>query len=231
LDDGTAGLITVKRYGGLAIVQDPREAVEPQMPRSALEHVAVDLCLPVADIARMLPREAAACAGRPKPRSDDPAADYELAIAELDADALTDAHKPGVPSLLSCPDCTGVLSAVHEGGMERFRCQVGHAYSLESLLDAQDHSIERALWTSLRALLERLNLMRRVAGRMHARAQERSHVRLEERILQLENDIAVLRSLLLGRSEMRAPARSEETSPPEEEHASRPIERHDEYAS
>jgi two-component system chemotaxis response regulator CheB len=39
LDDGSAGLWWVARYGGAALVQDPDEAAVPGMPTSAIEHV------------------------------------------------------------------------------------------------------------------------------------------------------------------------------------------------
>ncbi len=54
LDDGTAGLRAIKARGGKALVQEPREAQAPSMPHSALAHVAVDWCLPVAGIAPVL---------------------------------------------------------------------------------------------------------------------------------------------------------------------------------
>ena len=60
LDDGSAGLRAIKQLGGAAIVQDPEEALFPSMPRSALEHVRVDYCLPVAEIASVLTRLASA---------------------------------------------------------------------------------------------------------------------------------------------------------------------------
>ncbi len=54
LNDGTAGLIEIKEQGGVAIVQDPQEAVFSSMPESAIKHAAVDYILPIAEIARAL---------------------------------------------------------------------------------------------------------------------------------------------------------------------------------
>ena len=42
LDDGAAGLHAVKRRGGLALVQDPDEALHPSMPLAAMATVDVD---------------------------------------------------------------------------------------------------------------------------------------------------------------------------------------------
>jgi two-component system chemotaxis response regulator CheB len=56
LDDGTAGLLAVKVRGGVAIVQDPSEALYSGMPASASENVAVDWVLPVSEMAALLAR-------------------------------------------------------------------------------------------------------------------------------------------------------------------------------
>jgi two-component system chemotaxis response regulator CheB len=45
LDDGTAGLHAVKSLGGIAIVQDPKDALAPAMPQSALRNVKVNHCV------------------------------------------------------------------------------------------------------------------------------------------------------------------------------------------
>jgi two-component system chemotaxis response regulator CheB len=56
LDDGTAGLIAVKRCGGVTVVQDPKDAAYPDMPQSALNHVKVDYCVPLAEMGALLER-------------------------------------------------------------------------------------------------------------------------------------------------------------------------------
>lgn len=56
LDDGTAGLWLIKDRGGIAIVQEPEEALCPSMPRCALSQVRVDYRLPLSEIAETLVR-------------------------------------------------------------------------------------------------------------------------------------------------------------------------------
>jgi two-component system CheB/CheR fusion protein len=48
--DGTAGLRAIKQAGGLAIAQDPEEAEQAGMPRSAIDSGNVDLTLPLTEI-------------------------------------------------------------------------------------------------------------------------------------------------------------------------------------
>lgn len=54
LDDGVAGLAAIAARGGLAMVQDPEEALYPSMPVHALRRLAVDYVLPARDFGGML---------------------------------------------------------------------------------------------------------------------------------------------------------------------------------
>ena len=52
LDDGSAGLWWVAKYGGVALVQEPDEATVPEMPLNAMEHVNSACVLRLHEIGR-----------------------------------------------------------------------------------------------------------------------------------------------------------------------------------
>jgi two-component system chemotaxis response regulator CheB len=67
------------------------------------------------------------------------------------------------PSLLTCPHCGGVLSAVRGSKPLRFRCQVGHALTGDVLAKEQEASVDEALRVALRIVEERAELVHRLA--------------------------------------------------------------------
>lgn len=70
LDDGTAGLLAIKQLGGIAIVQDPSDALFPAMPENALAFVSVDHVVPLRGIAPLLVRLTASSSA-PRPTTHD----------------------------------------------------------------------------------------------------------------------------------------------------------------
>jgi two-component system chemotaxis response regulator CheB len=54
LNDGTAGLKEVRARGGIAVVQDPKDAACPAMPISALRHAGADFRVPLRDMPSLL---------------------------------------------------------------------------------------------------------------------------------------------------------------------------------
>src|SRR5688572_28477079 len=83
LDDGTAGLWTIKLRGGTAIVQEPADALIRSMPLNALDNVEVDYKLPAAEIGELLGRLAREPA-RPAPQvgaGEDEKTLHEIRIA------------------------------------------------------------------------------------------------------------------------------------------------------
>jgi len=196
LDDGTAGLLSIKKAGGVAIVQDPAEAVCGDMPRSAIETVEVDYVRPVGQIGELLkklsPAEVADNGSGKSSRLK-----KETRIAELDMDAIEDENRPGNPSQFACPECGGVLWELDGEEMLRFRCRVGHAYTANSLSAEQSVAVEGALWAAMRALEEGASLAKRMAEgasrNRHSKAEERFRDRAKSKMEHAE----VLRRLIV----------------------------------
>ncbi|MFZ5477413.1 MAG: chemotaxis protein CheB [Myxococcota bacterium] len=179
LDCGTAGLLSIKARGGVAVVQDPTDAEVPDMPASALRHVAVDHVVALAQISTLVDRLAREPAG-PGPRVLPP----ELARMEGEVD--------GMASPIVCPICHGTLTEAEMAGFRLTRCHVGHAFSEAALQLAEDQEVERALWAAIRALEARAAHYERVAARFSGEMRERllargrvegDNARLIERIL------------------------------------------------
>jgi two-component system chemotaxis response regulator CheB len=164
LDDGSAGLAAVQARGGVAVVQDPADAVYPEMPENALRQVGTARCLATAQIGPELARLAREPA--PPARGDKAMTDalkWEAAMAAWDPDALHGAERPGKPSPFSCPRCGGDLWEVEAAGSAPFRCRTGHAYSPLSLLADQAAAVEDGLNEAFRALKEKEHLEQRMA--------------------------------------------------------------------
>jgi two-component system chemotaxis response regulator CheB len=159
-DDGAAGLTAIKALGGVAVVQDPEEALYAGMPASAIAQAGADAVGPavlLADAISALVRGADLPAGT---WAVGPTVEQRLA--------------PSSPLTLVCPECGGVLSERDADGPEGWTCHVGHAYSPESLVDAQGATVEAALWTALRSLEDRAALLRRMSDRAGGQRQTRS---------------------------------------------------------
>jgi len=174
-DDGTAGLIAIKARGGIAIVQDPEEALYPAMPLSAIAHAEPDAVLPVAAMARWIlqhnvqtnraPTSSQSPTNPTRPTNPgNPTASIDTHLAVIDTEDDPPGSATGDGTRYTCPDCGGVLFERHEGLLERFECRVGHVFSIESLSSAQADALENALWAAVRSLEDRAALLRRLAG-------------------------------------------------------------------
>jgi len=178
LDDGAAGLADIKIRGGIAVVQDPEEAMAPSMPATAIETAEVDYVLRAESIAPKL---------------------VELAANEA-VERLwpSNGEKNMVPAGLtySCPECGGVLKEIVENGIERYRCRVGHLYSAESLLADQGLAVEKALWAAIRTLEEQAEFAERLADSSRKKQHLRLVKRFSDKAQVSRENASVLRDLL-----------------------------------
>ncbi len=198
LDDGTAGLLAIKSQEGIAIVQDPQEALYPSMPQSAMNHVLVDYCLPLTAIGPLLTRLAIEPAEDGRMRQIPLELEKEVRNAAMETNPLNSNAQVGKPSVFSCPECGGVLWELEDGSLLRFRCRVGHAFSSESILAEQSETFEKSLWAALKTLDEKVSLSRRMAKQAHESGREWLARRFESQLQEAEQHTVLLRKILIG---------------------------------
>jgi two-component system chemotaxis response regulator CheB len=158
LNDGTAGLHEIKHQGGVAVVQTPAEAESPDMPQSALDNVAVDYCLPVAEMPRLLAR-----------LSQEPSSkrSWFPGVTAMPERIIE-------PSAQTCPECGGAMREEKVGTLTRFRCHIGHVMTAEVLASTQLEKLENEISSILRTLNERAALCREIAGKQAVAGNSRA---------------------------------------------------------
>ena len=195
LDDGTAGMMAVKKCGGLTIVQDPKDAAYPEMPQSALNNVDVDYCVPITQMGALLEKHANKLAGKTKAFPD--SIRIEAEIAERVLSDVQQVSSLGGQVPYNCPNCGGVLWEMAGAATIRYRCHTGHSYTAKSLLTSQTEKIEETLWTSLRMFEERKNLMNNLAVKETHSSLKRSY---REQAKSTQIHIERIRAMLLAGS-------------------------------
>jgi two-component system, chemotaxis family, protein-glutamate methylesterase/glutaminase len=166
-------------------------------PARLIAVVNVDHVVPLREIAPLL----AALAREETARGTSPASIPAMEPdRRAEAIALRENDRPGHLAVFTCPECSGTLWEHEENGLLRFRCRVGHVYSPDSMLAAQTDSVDRALWTALRALEERAALTRRMAREARGRNHHWVASAFEERANDAADQAALISQLLASRT-------------------------------
>jgi two-component system, chemotaxis family, protein-glutamate methylesterase/glutaminase len=194
LDDGSAGLLAVKRCGGKAFVQALDEAAEPEMPTRAAENLGRELdgALPVAELGARI----AQLLGTPAPEGsvpDDIQLEMRMQLGEVNGITELGSHFPPVP--VSCPECGGPLWGITDGRVQRYRCHTGHAFGLDSLLSSQSTQIEQALWAAIKGLEQRSQMLTNLSREVHVGARASFYKEESQRLL---HHAHTLREVLLN---------------------------------
>nr|CAA9277613.1 Protein-glutamate methylesterase [uncultured Armatimonadetes bacterium] len=169
LDDGSRGLVAVKRAGGVALVQDPGEALMAGMPSAAIATGKADHVLTVREIAEKMVVFS---------RGPQPAAEEGVVVPDVEEQPIEDIiradleaqsrgePRSGLGSVYVCPECGGVLWHADEEQVGFFRCHTGHTYSNRNLLALKSQQVEALLWATVRALTEKETLSQQMAAEL-----------------------------------------------------------------
>jgi two-component system, chemotaxis family, protein-glutamate methylesterase/glutaminase len=196
LNDGAAGLADLKRCGGITVVQNPIEAREREMPLAALAASDVDYQTTIGELGSLLKLLVSEPRGLSPPPPDDIRLEVEIALGRPVGSG--DTAQIATPVPLSCPACGGVLSEMRRSPPLRFRCQVGHAYTAETLATEQEGSVDEAIRVALRIVEERATLTQKMADEARRGGQRHSAASYESTSAQSRRHVETLREALRG---------------------------------
>jgi two-component system chemotaxis response regulator CheB len=198
LDDGTSGMWSIKRLGGVSVIQDPLEAPYPSMPQSVAQHVAVDYNVSIAQLADLLGELVQQEVGN-KPslsNQEENRMEKEVQVTKEDQALERDVFSLGEVSTLTCPECHGVLVSIQEGTLTRYRCHTGHGFTAKSLLSGVTQTVEDSMWNAIRALEEIVMLLQQASKGLESASP--SGETYQSQIKQAQDQLALLRSMVMG---------------------------------
>ncbi|QYA26477.1 chemotaxis protein CheB [Gramella sp. MT6] len=194
LNDGTVGLEAVKRCGGKTIIQEPKSAEFAGMAISAQKFVEIDYTLQVEEIGELIEELTE------KPLPQEVEIPYTIKRESEIATKIRSQVKTedflGEKVALSCASCGGPLWKIKDTGIERYRCHVGHSFSQESLLLAQNENLEETLWVCLRTLEEKKVLMLNIADSFKTKGSDQISRSYSDKIKEVDEHINRLRELM-----------------------------------
>lgn len=204
LDDGTSGLWSVKRRGGISIVQNPEDAEYPYMPLSVLEYVEVDHIVPVSKIADLLIKLT-----KQEAPSVPKISESEMKRLELEViiSSKGDAFELGILNMgeltsLTCPECHGALISLKEGKLVRFRCHTGHAFTSSTLLAGITKSVEEKLWEGMRGMEEATILLEKMAAHFNDSGKKESAKLFSQKAKETKKRAKVIHDLTFSQEVM-----------------------------
>lgn len=214
LDDGTAGLWTIKSRGGLAIVQDPADAEVPSMPENAAAAVEVDYSVSLSEMGPLLVQLTAQVAEPPKKvdMEEKNKTKLEVRVAAQQDVPEEKMLRLGTFTPYACPECHGVLSAIKEGNIIRYRCHTGHAYSADSLLTSITENIEDTLWNAIRGVEESIILLNNLGDHYAEKNEPKLAAMYFKKAVEAESRVKLLRQAVVSHEQLTTDSIKQQTA-------------------
>jgi two-component system chemotaxis response regulator CheB len=176
LDDGASGLWEIKQRGGIAVVQDPKEAAYASMPESAIRGFQVDYILPISHMGPLL--ETLVSGG----------------VQVNSSGKLSDPSVPETQCDQSCPECGGVMKQQRHGLLFEYQCHIGHRFGLKTMIAEKSELVERMLSASIAQTEELIGLLK------HAQSSgdDTAAASLDQEVEGYKRQVQALREVLTG---------------------------------
>lgn len=192
LGDGISGLNLIKQCNGIAIVQNPEDAQFPDLPKNTIAAMDVDYILDIKKMGGIINQLVNDFAGSTDETNKLNKVNNSFKIYPEET------MNENAGKLFTCPDCNGPLAEVKDDKILRFKCTVGHSYTAINLLSKLSEEVESALFSALRLLEERANMLDRMIKENIYSAPNNGLV-LKAHAEESRNNARILREILLLR--------------------------------
>jgi len=198
LDDGTSGMVAIKKCGGRCIVQEPKGAEFPDMPNNVISNIDVDYRVQIEDMGYILSDLYSRNECEVAPVPDEVKLEAEITMRM--STSLPVNAQLGKLTPFTCPDCGGILTQIEDSnGEKHYRCFTGHAFSEQFLDDEYADKTEETLWVAIRMMEEQRNFKNTVLNRTNSSEWEQ---RDRQFLQHIENLKEILQKLAKGRPKL-----------------------------
>lgn len=122
----------------------------------------------------------------------------EVNVSEHEVPDIAHMRTIGDLTPYTCPECGGTLWKAKHEPLKRYICHTGHSFSEEAYLEGQADMIENSLWSTMRYVQERIDVLQKMIPEQKSKGNGVFAEELARKVAEMQHHVRVIRRFIMS---------------------------------